>query len=60
MYPYKTENWGSAVQYCQTKDGLVSSVENVGNGSFINVTDGTYWVSAIRGVSYTSLQGEYK
>ncbi|XP_052079234.1 uncharacterized protein LOC127717576 isoform X3 [Mytilus californianus] len=55
-YPNKTENWGKAVRFCQTQNGLISSVENVINGSLHNVTDGTYWVSVVRGISYTSLQ----
>ncbi|XP_052079233.1 uncharacterized protein LOC127717576 isoform X2 [Mytilus californianus] len=55
-YPNKTENWGKAVRFCQTQNGLISSVENVINGSLLNVTDGTYWVSVVRGISYTSLQ----
>lgn len=30
------------------------------NGSLPNVTEGTYWVSAVRGISYKSLHGEYQ
>ncbi|CAC5398152.1 unnamed protein product [Mytilus coruscus] len=55
-YPNKTENWVQTVKFCRTQDGLISSVENAMNGNLLNITDGTYWVAAIRGVSYSSLQ----
>lgn len=48
------------MQFCQTQNWLISSVANVMGGYLLNITDGTYWVSAIRGVSYTSLQGEWQ
>ncbi|CAG2234144.1 unnamed protein product [Mytilus edulis] len=56
VFPNKAENWRTAVQFCQTQNWLISSVANVMGGYLLNITDGTYWVSAIRGVSYTSLQ----
>ncbi|XP_071149603.1 uncharacterized protein [Mytilus edulis] len=60
VFPNKAENWRTAVQFCQTQNWLISSVANVMGGYLLNITDGTYWVSAIRGVSYTSLQDECK
>lgn len=59
-YPSKAEDWEQTVKFCRMQDELISSVENVINGNLTNVTDGTYWVSAIRGIAYTSLQGEYE
>ncbi|XP_071149594.1 uncharacterized protein [Mytilus edulis] len=55
-YPSKAEDWEQTVKFCRMQDELISSVVNVINGNLTNVTDGTYWVSAIRGIAYTSLQ----
>ncbi|XP_076087991.1 uncharacterized protein LOC143058377 isoform X2 [Mytilus galloprovincialis] len=57
-YPDKTDKWETSVQFCLKRDWLISSVQNVMNGSLPNVTEGTYWVSAVRGISYKSLHDD--
>ncbi|OPL21415.1 hypothetical protein AM593_06859, partial [Mytilus galloprovincialis] len=43
------------VKFCRTQDELITSIENATNRSLVNITDGTYWVAAIRGISFRSL-----
>lgn len=59
VIPNKTDKWEKAVLFCLKHGWLISSVQNIMNGILPNKTEGTYWVSAVRGTSYTSLQGEY-
>lgn len=58
-YTNKAENWEQTVKFCRTQDELITSIENAMNRSLVNITDGTYWVAAIRGISFRTLTGEY-
>ncbi|VDH95536.1 Hypothetical predicted protein [Mytilus galloprovincialis] len=57
-YPNKTNKWEKAVQFCLKHDRLISSVQNVMHESLPNATEGTYWVSAVRGISFKSLNDD--
>lgn len=48
VYPTQKVNFDESVQFCLAQESLMSSVEDVINGSLLNVKDGTYWVSAVR------------
>ncbi|CAG2198472.1 unnamed protein product [Mytilus edulis] len=53
-YP-KYTNWVRTVKFCRTQDEVITSKENAMNRSLANITDGTYWVAAIRGISFRTL-----
>ncbi|XP_063411504.1 uncharacterized protein LOC134694425 [Mytilus trossulus] len=54
-YPNRAENWEQTVKFCRTQDELITSIENAMNRSLVNITNGAYWVAAIRGISFRSL-----
>ncbi|CAG2234150.1 unnamed protein product [Mytilus edulis] len=54
-YPNRAENWEQTVKFCRTQDELITSIENAMDRSLVNITNGTYWVAAIRGISFRSL-----